>query len=208
MENDLTESQVESWLLKNRETASRIYERNALGSNDKVRNQDAFYRQFYQMAQMVNSYLDVEKILMYLSKSAVELIHADRCSIFLLDNNNEELSSIVFDIHAAPGTHSKAHIKVKKGHGIVGTVAITERCLNIRDAYKEPLFNSTVDKETGFRTETILSMPIFEPTEDGKQIVGVANLINKIIIDEKTGRKTVIFAHLDILLYFRRRRTF
>ena len=190
MSKELSEAQVEYWLLQNKEAASRIYERNAIMSSDKVRNQNAFYRQFYQMAQKVNSYLDVEKILMYLSKSAVELIQAERCSIFLLDNDTDELTSIVFDIHSKPSTHLNTQIRVKKGHGIVGTVAIAEKCMNIKDAYSEPLFNSTIDRETGFRTESILSMPIFEPTENGKQVVGVANLINKYKLDDK-GKKVV-----------------
>lgn len=44
--------------------------------------------------------------------------------------------------------------------GIAGYVATTCSTLNIRDAYKDQRFNPEVDKKTGFRTKSILCMPI------------------------------------------------
>jgi len=44
--------------------------------------------------------------------------------------------------------------------GIAGAVATTGQCVNIADAYKDPRFNQTMDKETGFRTRSILCMAI------------------------------------------------
>ena len=189
MIQDLSESQVEEWLLRNREAAIRICEKNALGVDSKIRKQNEFYSKFYEMAKMLNSYLDVELILKQLSKSAVELIHAERCSIFLLEN--DDLNSIIFDIHSQSGAFDSVQVKVKKGHGIVGTVAATEKCLNIADAYSNPLFSPAVDKETKFKTQSIMSMPVFEPAEGKRKLVGVANLINKVGIDESTGKSIV-----------------
>ena len=47
--------------------------------------------------------------------------------------------------------------------------------MNIVEAYEDSRFNPSVDKATGYRTKTILCMPI----RFGDQIVGVAQLINK-----------------------------
>lgn len=51
----------------------------------------------------------------------------------------------------------------------------TGEILNIPDAYAHPQFNQDIDKSTGYKTETILCMPV--AFED--QIVAVAELINK-----------------------------
>lgn len=51
------------------------------------------------------------------------------------------------------------------------------RLVNIRDAYKHPMFFKEVDKTTGFVTRNILCFPI----KDSKDaVVGVAELVNKI----------------------------
>jgi adenylate cyclase len=60
--------------------------------------------------------------------------------------------------------------------GIAGTVARTGQTLNIPDPYNSPDFNREVDQRTGYRTQNILSMPIFDR---GKKVVAVAQLLNK-----------------------------
>lgn len=59
--------------------------------------------------------------------------------------------------------------------GIAGYVATTGQTLNIPDAYDNPNFNQAIDKKTGYRTKSILCMPI--KFEDA--IIGVLQLINK-----------------------------
>ena len=46
------------------------------------------------------------------------------------------------------------------GHGIVGHVALTRRSLNITNAYADPRFNQLSDLKTGFKTHSILTVPI------------------------------------------------
>lgn len=62
------------------------------------------------------------------------------------------------------------------GVGIAGTVAQTNETINIKEAYKDPRFNSEVDQKTGYKTHLILSMPICN--YEG-QVIGVAQIINK-----------------------------
>ncbi|KAK6091465.1 3',5'-cyclic-nucleotide phosphodiesterase, variant 2 [Batrachochytrium dendrobatidis] len=73
-------------------------------------------------------------------------------------------------------------IRIPAGIGVAGYVAQTRQGLNISDAYADPRFNPAVDKQTGFKTESILCLPIFGPVgEDGQpELVGVASLVNKI----------------------------
>lgn len=62
------------------------------------------------------------------------------------------------------------------GKGIAGYVASTGQAMNIPDAYKDPRFNSTVDSITGYKTKSILCLPILD--ENG-QCIAVAEAINK-----------------------------
>ena len=72
--------------------------------------------------------------------------------------------------------------RIPIGTGVAGFVAKTRQGLNIKDAYADPRFNRAVDKQTGFKTNSILCLPIFGPIsgEGVPELVGVASLINKI----------------------------
>ena len=45
-------------------------------------------------------------------------------------------------------------------HGIAGYVAQTGEVLNIIDCYQDHRFNREIDEKTGYKTKTILCMPI------------------------------------------------
>ncbi|CAF4373295.1 unnamed protein product, partial [Rotaria magnacalcarata] len=44
--------------------------------------------------------------------------------------------------------------------GIAGYVATTGKTLNIVDAYSDNRFNRDIDQKTGYKTKTLLCMPI------------------------------------------------
>jgi len=96
------------------------------------------------------------------------ILNCDRSTIFVLDEPTQELVLCVAE--------GAKNIRVALGQGIAGTVAATGETINIVDAYSDPRFNSSADKATGYRTTTILCMPI--RALDGK-IVGVLQAINK-----------------------------
>ena len=56
-------------------------------------------------------------------------------------------------------------------------MARTGETLNIPDAYEVPYFDREIDKRTGYRTRSVLCMPIM----DSKQrVFAVAQLLNKL----------------------------
>lgn len=69
------------------------------------------------------------------------------------------------------------------GVGIAGAVAETKNIINIKNAYEDPRFNCEIDQRTGYKTNTILSMPICNYDDD---VIGVAQIINK--TNGKCGR--------------------
>lgn len=111
-------------------------------------------------------------LLHHIMSTSRDLIDADRCSLFILDTNSSKLSSTVSD-------GQKAGIEITKGKGIAGFVAEKGESLNIPDAYKDPRFHREVDNDTGYRTRSILAVPI---KNNANETIGVVELINKDII--------------------------
>jgi adenylate cyclase len=60
--------------------------------------------------------------------------------------------------------------------GIAGHVATSGETLRIDDAYSHPLFNPAADRETGFRTRSILCLPLRD--REGR-VFAVAQLLNR-----------------------------
>ncbi|MCX7999901.1 MAG: GAF domain-containing protein, partial [Leptospiraceae bacterium] len=70
------------------------------------------------------------------------------------------------------------------GVGIAGYVAITRETVNITDAYNDPRFNPENDKRTGYKTKSILCMPVYNSLGD---ILGVIQVLNKLTADHFTS---------------------
>jgi adenylate cyclase len=118
----------------------------------------------------VSSELEIDQLLQKIVAKTSEAMNADRCTLFLLDRQSGELWSKV-----AQGADMK-EIRVPRGMGIAGHVATTGETVNIKDAYQDARFNPEVDRRTGYRTHTILCMPL--KNERG-EIVGVMQVLNK-----------------------------
>lgn len=67
-------------------------------------------------------------------------------------------------------------IRIPLDKGIAGAVATSGKSINIPDAYLDDRFNQEVDKASGYRTKSILCMPV--KARDGS-VVAVIQLINK-----------------------------
>jgi len=101
-----------------------------------------------------------------------ELLNADRGTIFMIDREDGRLRSRI----AHTGDGKPLLIEIPIGTGIAGRVAQTGETQNIPDPYSHPDFNPAIDRETGYRTRSILCMPIFDRN---KTVFAVAQLLNK-----------------------------
>ena len=108
----------------------------------------------------------LEKIVGVTSK----IIHADRSSLFLKDRDAPVLSSAV-----AEGVGGE-RLRVDTGRGIAGYVYATGETVNIPDAYADERFNRAIDEATGYRTRSILTVPV--TARDGRRI-GVMQALNR-----------------------------
>lgn len=117
--------------------------------------------------------VSMDTVIMKIMNYAKKLVNADRASLFLLDTKTYELYARIFDT-------GKEHVPQKEirfpmDKGVAGHVASTGQVLNITDAYNDGRFNREVDMQTGYRTKSILCMPIYIRGS----IIGVVQMVNK-----------------------------
>ncbi|KAG9274094.1 cGMP-specific 3',5'-cyclic phosphodiesterase-like isoform X1 [Astyanax mexicanus] len=134
-----------------------------------------------ELVRDVSSHLDLTALCHRIFLHTHELIAADRYSLFLVceDSSNKKfLVSRLFDVAEGSTLEeaSNSGIRLEWNKGIVGHVAATGQPLNIKNAYEDPRFNAEVDQITGYKTQSILCMPIKNHREE---VVGVAQAINK-----------------------------
>ncbi|WP_017316559.1 GAF domain-containing protein [Mastigocladopsis repens] len=118
----------------------------------------------------------LQEMLHSITLKTGELLCADRTTIFLVDEEKKELWSIVAE---AEGDRS-LEIRIPADKGIAGEVAIYKKVINIPfDFYNDPrsVFAREQEKRTGYRTYTMLALPLLN--EQG-QLVAVVQLLNKL----------------------------
>ena len=128
-----------------------------------------------RIGRALSSTLKLDDLLRLIMQEITVLMDADRSTLFLVDKNRGEIWSKI-----ALKAEVK-EIRQKLGKGISGHVAQTGETINIPDAYNDPRFDPSTDKRTGYRTRSILCMPVWEPLSSGEQreIMGVIQVLNK-----------------------------
>jgi len=124
-----------------------------------------------EVIKAMSAETDFDRLLQLIMEETTRAMEADRSTLFLVDRERGELWSRV-----ALGLEEKREIRFKAHLGIAGHVATTGELLNIPEAYDDPRFNQAVDRQTGYRTKTILCMPVRD--KEGT-IVGVLQVLNK-----------------------------
>ncbi|XP_067679521.1 probable 3',5'-cyclic phosphodiesterase pde-5 isoform X2 [Haliotis asinina] len=124
--------------------------------------------------------ISMDTVIMKIMNFAQKLVNADRASLFLLDHHRQELFARIFDVGSTMGVPStdcsqQKEIRFPMDKGVAGHVATTGEVLNIQDAYGDVRFNRDVDLQTGYRTKSILCMPIYIRGS----IIGVVQMVNK-----------------------------
>ncbi|PAA54826.1 hypothetical protein BOX15_Mlig000681g2 [Macrostomum lignano] len=153
--------------------------------------------------------LDVATLCHKILRNVCLLIGADRCSLFLVESapgrSQLELVSNLFDVTADScletilANHSSIRIPI--GQGIVGSVALTGEPVRIADAYQDERFNAEIDKQTGYRTKSVLCLPVKDHTG---AVIGVTQAVNKrdggvfSETDEKTFETFLTFCGIGI----------
>lgn len=117
--------------------------------------------------------LQIHTITRIVVQSFRRLIDCERCALFLMDHKRDEL---YFKPVGDALTADVKEIRFPASAGVAGWVATKQQPLNIKNAYHDSRFNSEIDKQTHFRTRTILCAPVISSC--GK-LFGVIQMVNK-----------------------------
>ncbi len=123
-----------------------------------------------EIGRALGSAQSLDQVLALIMSRVTYVMDADRSTLFLLDEDNQELWSKILQ-----GSRL-SEIRLKVGEGIAGWVSRTGKSINIKDAYRDPRFNRNIDVITGYQTRSCLCQPL---RNQERRIIGVIQVLNK-----------------------------
>ncbi len=123
-----------------------------------------------EVSRALSTVGDIDALLHLIMEKVTELMEADRSTLFLVTEDGRQLWSKVIQ------GSEVVEIRLDVGEGVAGWVAQTREIVNIPDAYADQRFQPSVDLRSGFRTRSILSVPMLGALGG---LVGVLQVLNK-----------------------------
>jgi len=126
-------------------------------------------RKLVEASKLINSSIDPDLLFASILTVARNELHVERGTLYFVDEQKKEIwTKIAGDL--------ESEIRLPIGKGLAGTVAETGEPVILHDAYDDARFDRTSDQRTGFRTRSMLCVPI---KNRGQRVVGVLQLLNK-----------------------------
>jgi putative methionine-R-sulfoxide reductase with GAF domain len=123
-----------------------------------------------EMSRQLMAVTDLDQLLYLLGETASRLANAELATIYLIDRGRGEVWSKV------KLGNDIGEIRVPLGTGIAGTVAATGQMINLPDPYADARFNPEIDRETGYRTRNLVTLPMIARSGE---VIGVFQVLNK-----------------------------
>lgn len=110
----------------------------------------------------------MDGLLVLMADLGRSLVQADRCSLWLIDSETNELWTKV--------AHGVDQLRIPIGAGFVGYSVKSGENLLVEDAYKDSRFDRRSDERTHYRTTSVMTVPL---REGSGKVMGVYQAINK-----------------------------
>ena len=137
-------------------------------TGDRVQLEAHALNQLLEVTRKLAAPFDLDTMLREVVDAARNILDADRGTVFLYDEQSDEL---VVRVATELGT-----IRIPADKGIVGESAQKRVLINVPDCYADERFNRAIDKQTGYRTRCMLTLPLIG-YEDS--LIGVLQILNK-----------------------------
>lgn len=125
-------------------------------------------RQILEVTRKLAAPFDLDTMLAEVVDASRQVLNADRGTVFLYDKKANELVVRV-------GT-DLGQIRIPANKGIVGESAQTRTLINVPDCYADDRFNRAIDRQTGYRSRCMLTIPLIGYEES---LIGVLQILNK-----------------------------
>ncbi len=124
--------------------------------------------QILEVTRKLAAPFDLDTMLSEVVDAARSILDAERGTVFLYDEDADEL---VIKVATKLGT-----VRIPADKGIVGECAQKRILINVPDCYADERFNRAIDKQTGFKSRCMLTLPLigYEDT-----LIGVLQILNK-----------------------------
>lgn len=128
----------------------------------------------------------MDNVLELVADEAKSLLNSERCSIFIVDKEDNMLWTKVSD--------GIGKIVISLDSGIVGDTYQKQAPQIVNAPYEDSRFLPSIDKKTGYITRNIITVPIYDSK---RSIVGIIQLLNKsrFDYDEKDLETLTFFAN-------------
>jgi phosphoserine phosphatase len=149
--------------------------------------------QILEVTRKLAAPFDLDTMLIEVVNAARSILNAERGTVFLFDADTDELF-----IKVATGLDP---IRIPADKGIVGECALTRKLINVPDCYADDRFNRAIDKQTGYRTRCMLTLPLIG-YEDS--LIGVLQILNKkdgVFDDQDEYVATALAAQAAVVLH-------
>ncbi|MBI5213788.1 MAG: GAF domain-containing protein [Nitrospirae bacterium] len=122
----------------------------------------------FKSATRIANETNIDKLLLLLADLARDILNADRCTLWLADRERQELWTKV--------AHGLSSVRMPLQSGFAGYAVTNNTPVICNDPYNDNRFNPDVDRETGYSTKSIISIPIKTIQND---VLGAIQCINK-----------------------------
>jgi phosphoserine phosphatase RsbU/P len=125
-----------------------------------------------EITGLLNSTLNVDELLGMIMRSGADLLEAETSSLFLLDEERNELEIAVATGAPAEDVMRK---RIPADTGIAGWVVENGEPAVVDDPASDPRFYGGIDESSGFQTSNLLAVPL----RTKEKVIGVVEIINK-----------------------------
>lgn len=129
---------------------------------------DRISRVIFEYATQISGARETGATLRLNADMARNLVGADRCSIWLIDNKSNELWTMV--------AHGVPELRIPLGHGIVGASISSNETILVNDTATDPRFLQLASSSGGYQTKSLLVIPL--RSSEGK-VIGALQALNK-----------------------------
>jgi sigma-B regulation protein RsbU (phosphoserine phosphatase) len=127
----------------------------------------------HEITHALESSDNLDSLLDYIMQKSQKVMEAEAASLMLAI---EETNELEFKVTLGPKASAVKPFRLPIGQGISGWVAQSKEAVLIPDAYSDSRFDPSFDKRSGFKTRSMLCVPMIYKSK----VVGVMTLINKL----------------------------
>ena len=135
-----------------------------------LQNDSADTGQLRAMIHKAAATVQAYPLMSIIRKAALQLLDCDRSTIFMREGDQMVVYAQGIEQELPDG------FSLPIGVGIVGHVAQTRQPICIKNAYKDPRFSKQMDEQTGYKTSSMLCVPVFDSKHE---VIAALQMINK-----------------------------